>query len=91
MCQVSLFEPGLLSLVRDDERDLGRLCRATAGFGFWRRGGAWLGVRARRRFGRRGDGAELGIERFEHAGGFFAARHAEIEPLLVACTAMALA
>ncbi len=84
--QIDIDVPGLFLRTRlvepgaRDECRLGRMvsCR-------YRRGGR-VGGRSgygRRRFGGRRDGAELGVERLEHARGVFAAGHAQVQPLLV--------
>ena len=83
-CQVSFSEPGLLRRVRDEEHRLGGIVARTA-----RRGGRCscsTGSRAsvagaRRRSARRV--AKLLVQRLEHAGGFLAAGHAEIQPLFL--------
>ena len=80
MCQVSFAEPGLLSSARDTKVASTGLSRdvpaGTCGFSAGRRS-----VRRFRRGGRRGRGADLGVQRLQHAGGFLAARHAQVQPL----------
>ena len=81
--QIELDMPGLLlraRLVEPRARDEGRARRIVAraaglvgGFG---------GGRVRRLYHCVGAGAaDLGLERLQHAGGFLAAGHAEVEPL----------
>ena len=79
MCQVSFSEPGLLRRVRDRKR-------ASAGFSREHPGAAagaavaaaGVGVLA---LGAGGGSPSSLVQRLEHAGGFLAAGHAEIQPL----------
>ena len=68
----------LVEFCAGDEGCLGRMvsCRC-------RRGGRVGSGYGRRRLGGRRDGAEFGVERFEHARGVFAAGHAQVQPLFV--------
>ena len=78
MCQVSFSEPGLFR--RRRERNV-----AMAGLSRERPSGEEAGAGAagcKERCRRLGNGAvELGVQLLEHAGSFFAARHAKVQPL----------
>ena len=76
MCQVSFSEPGRLSRVRERKVAVAGLSRVRRWSPAARAVQARLGAaRLRRRL------AELLVERLEHAGGFLAARHAQVQPL----------
>ena len=80
MCQVSFSEPGLLSSVRDTKVASTGLSRERPASPLRHGGRAWTG-RQLRHGGRRKPTPISACERLEHAGGFLAARHAEVQPL----------
>ena len=84
MCQVSFSEPGLLRRLRDEKDRVGRIIARAA----TDRGAGAAGAAETSAAGVVGGSAvaancELLVERLEHAGGFLAAGHAEIQPLFL--------
>ena len=82
MCQVSFSEPSLLRRWRERKVATAGLSRERPVAGADRRRG-WLQRRRSRR--RKCCAVDLGIELLEHAGRFFASRHAKVQPLLRLC------